>query len=124
MRSVDDRDADTRSAVFAGDGQRLLAVLSQEYWGDRLQLVGDGLLVALAQGTETAAELARQCASGFRERGWDGGDDLADQLKAALGEEPAPMLRPLPADLEELAAVLEGDPAYGGGRIDLRTGEV
>jgi hypothetical protein len=33
-------------------------------------------------------------------------------------------LRPLPVDLEELAGILEGDPVYGGGRIDLRTGEV
>ena len=34
------------------------------------------------------------------------------------------MLRPLPVDLEELAMILEGDPVHGGGRIDLRTGEV
>jgi hypothetical protein len=34
------------------------------------------------------------------------------------------MLRPLPVDLEQLAAVLETDPVHGGGRIDLRTGEV
>lgn len=34
------------------------------------------------------------------------------------------MLRPLPVDLEELAMILEGDPVHGGGRVDLRTGEV
>ena len=34
------------------------------------------------------------------------------------------MLRPVPVDLEERASVLEGDPAHGGGRVDLRTGEV
>lgn len=34
------------------------------------------------------------------------------------------MLRPLPVDLDELASVLEGDPMSGGGRIDLRDGEV
>ena len=34
------------------------------------------------------------------------------------------MLRPLPVDLEELSMILEGDPVHGGGRIDLRTGEV
>jgi len=33
-------------------------------------------------------------------------------------------LRPLPVDLDELAGILEGDPVYGGGRIDLATGEV
>jgi hypothetical protein len=34
------------------------------------------------------------------------------------------MLRPLRVDLEELAGVLEGDPARGGGRFHLRTGQV
>ena len=34
------------------------------------------------------------------------------------------MLRPVPVDLEELASVLESDPVRGGGRIDLRNGEV
>jgi hypothetical protein len=29
-----------------------------------------------------------------------------------------------PADLDELAGVLEGDSSHGGGRIDLTTGEV
>ena len=41
-----------------------------------------------------------------------------------MGSGPVPLLRPLPVDLEELAGVLEGDPVNGGGRIDLRTGEV
>lgn len=35
-----------------------------------------------------------------------------------------PFLRPLPVDLEQLAGALEGDPLLGGGRIDLRNGEV
>jgi hypothetical protein len=33
------------------------------------------------------------------------------------------VLRALPVDLEELSGLLEGDPAWGGGRIDLATGE-
>lgn len=37
---------------------------------------------------------------------------------------PVPLLRPMPVDLEELAAIVEGDLVHGGGRIDLRTGEV
>lgn len=124
MGSADDRDRELRRAVFGGDGQRLINLLSQEPWGDRLQLAGDGLLVALAQGVKRAPGLAQQCAEGLRERAWAGDEDLADQLEAALGERPTPMLRPLAVDLDELASVLEGDPAYGGGRIDLRTGEV
>ena len=35
-----------------------------------------------------------------------------------------PDLRPLPVDLDELAGILEGNPMYGGGRVDLAMGEV
>ena len=35
-----------------------------------------------------------------------------------------PDLRPLPVDLDDLAGILDGDPMYGGGRVDLATGEV
>ncbi|HVX20132.1 MAG TPA: hypothetical protein VHB02_02155 [Acidimicrobiales bacterium] len=124
MAKTDDRDSQLRSAVFVGDGQHLVAVLLQEPWGDRLQLAGDGLLIALAQGVDRASELASQCASELRARAWEGDEDLAEQLDAVLGKGPAPMVRPFPVDLEELAGILEGDPVYGGGRIDLRTGEV
>nr|WP_231707808.1 MULTISPECIES: UPF0158 family protein [Arthrobacter] len=34
------------------------------------------------------------------------------------------MLWAIPVDLDQLAGVLEGDPVDGGGRVDLRTGEV
>jgi hypothetical protein len=56
--------------------------------------------------------------------GWDGDDELAEQLEAQLGSGPAAILRALPVDLEELAGILEGDPLSVGGRIDIRTGEV
>jgi len=124
VQNIDQRDSELRSAVFVGDGQRLVAVLLQEPWEDRLQLTGDSLLIALTQGVDRASELASECASKLSARGWEGDEDLAEQLDAALGEQPAPMLQPLPVDLEELAAILEGDPIYSGGRIDLRTGEV
>ena len=76
------------------------------------------------QHVEGAPELARRLVVLLRQRGWAGDDDLADQLDAQLGSGPAPMLRPLPIDLEELAGILEGDPLNDGGRIDLTTGEV
>lgn len=69
---------------------------------------------------ETAADVARR----LRERGWTGDSELADQLESRLGTVPTPDLRPLTIDLEELAMVLEGDPLSGGGRIDLRNGDV
>lgn len=122
--SVDDRLVALRSAFFVGDGQRVVDVLSREVWPDVLQIVGDGLLVALLQQAEGAGEMARRCAGELRDRDWAGDDELADQLDAALGDRPAPMLRPLAVDLDQLADILEGDPIHGGGQIDLRTGEV
>ena len=71
-----------------------------------------------------APELGRRLLVALRQRGWAGDADLADQLDAQLGSGPAPMLRPLPVDLEELAGILEGDPVHAGGRVDLTTGEV
>ncbi|MDA8034413.1 MAG: UPF0158 family protein [Actinomycetota bacterium] len=124
MGGVDDRLVALRSAVFDGDGQRVVAALSRGPWGDLLQRAGDGLIISLAQGVGEAPDLSRRCAIQMRARAWEGDDDLAEQLEAALGDRPAPMLRLLPVDLEELAGILEGDPVHGGGRIDLRTGEV
>ncbi len=97
---MDDREALThlRSVIARRDHPGLVAALSQPSWpADSLQLIGDGVL---------------------------GDQELAEVLNGALGAGPTPMLRPLPVDLEELSMILEGDPVHGGGRIDLRTGEV
>ena len=92
--------------------------------GHALQLIGDGFLAALAQNSGGASELAAQCVTELRERDWEGDEDLAAALTASLGAGPAPLLRSLPVDLDELVDVLEGDAVAGGGRIDLHTGEV
>ena len=81
-------------------------------------------MAAIIQRAQGAPELARHLVLALRQRGWDGDDDLADQLDALLGTGPLPMLRPLPADLDELAGILEGDPLHGSGRIHLETGAV
>ena len=122
-----DRDALTelRSLVFRGDGDGLVAALSQGPWpNDSLQLVGDGVLVAVRSGVDASAELAQECVARLRERDWNGDRELVEVLEGALGTGPTPLLRPLAVDLEELAMILEGDPVHGGGRIDLTTGEV
>ncbi len=124
MGRVDNRRVALRGAIFDADDRLVVVALSKGPWDGLLQLAGDGLLLALAQGVAGAPGLARRCAEQLRQRSWEGDDDLALQLDVALGDRPAPMLRPLPADLEELAGILEGDPVHGGGRIDLRTGEV
>jgi hypothetical protein len=83
-----------------------------------------GVIATVMQRMDGAAGLARKLVVGLRQRGWDGEDELADQLEAQLGSGPAAMLRALPVDLEELAGILEGDPLSVGVRIDIRTGEV
>jgi hypothetical protein len=124
---VIDKEQRAQLRMAVRDGARLVAHLRAERLlddGGELQLIGDGLVAALADKVDGAAEAAADCAEKLRERGWLGDDELADQLEARLGTRPTPMLRPLPVDLEELAMVLEGDRLSEGGRIDLRNGEV
>lgn len=117
--------AQLRGALARGDCGALVGLLNQEAWPEHaLQLIGDGLLTALATPTNGAAELALRCIDALDDRGWDGDIELVDQLGGSLGRGPTPLLRPLPVDLEDLAGVLEGDPSYGGGHVDLQTGQV
>jgi hypothetical protein len=124
MDSEEQRSA-LRAAVYRGDGRAVVEVLGGVGADDdSLQLAGDGVIAAVMQRVDGAPELARELVVGLRQRGWDGDDELAEQLEAELGSGPAAMLRALPVDLEELAGILEGDPLSVGGRIDIRTGEV
>ena len=120
-----ERIREFRAAVFTTDGEGLVSLLRSGPWpGHALQLIGDGLLGALAQNIGGARELAERCVTDLRERDWEGDEDLVAALTARLGAEPAPLQRSLPVDLDELVDVLEGDPVAGGGRIDLHTGDV
>ncbi|OBF82558.1 hypothetical protein A5791_04425 [Mycobacterium sp. 852002-51163_SCH5372311] len=111
-----------RGAVYRRDGSTVVEVVRAGLTHEALQLTGDGLLDAVSQGVPGAVELAADCAAALRERDWEGDEELADQLLATLNQGPAPTLGPLPVDLDELSDLLEGDPVYGGGRIDLKTG--
>ena len=94
-----------------GDGVGLVQLLiGRPLPDDALQLIGDGLLVALRQEVQEAPELAGECVAALRVRGWQGDDELADSLEARLGTAPIRFLKPLAVDLEELAMVLEGGP--------------
>jgi len=124
MGSAEQRAA-LRAAVYRGDGPAVVDLLGGVgVDDDSLQLAGDGVIAAVMQRVDGAAEAARRLVVGLRQRGWEGDDELADQLEGRLGSRPAAMLRALPVDLEELAGILEGDPLSVGGRIDIRTGEV
>jgi hypothetical protein len=117
--------AELRGAVYRGDAESLVGILKRDVWPENaLQLIGDGLLRALHAPIEGIDVAAHRCLAALWERSWEGDADLAAGLEAALGSGPVPLLRPLPVDLEQLAGVLEGDPVNGGGRIDLRTGDV
>lgn len=120
-----DKDAakQLHAAVFRGDGDKVVEMVRDGLPVGGLQLAGDGLLDAIAQGATGAAELAAQCAAALQERAWTGDAELRDQLLANLNHSATPMLRPLAVDLDELADLLEGDPRYGGGWIDLETGD-
>jgi hypothetical protein len=116
--------AELRGAVFCGDGAGVIGALRVVELRDVAQLAGEGLLVALSQGVSGAKEQAERCIAVLRERDWEGDQDLAVQLAAALWDGPAPDLRPVPVDLAELSMILEGDGSWGDGRVDLVTGEV
>jgi hypothetical protein len=120
-----ERRSALRSARYRADGPAVVALAAEVLQSaDALQLLGDGLLPAIDQRAEGAREAASACVAKLRQRGWDGDDLLADHLEGLIGAEPTLTLMPLAVDLEELANILEGDPVYGGGRIDRRTGEV
>lgn len=119
------RRAELRGAVNRADGSTIVQLADGWLGSDEaLQLLGDGLLAALAQQIAGASEQAVDCAGRLRGRGWEGDDDLAGQLDAARGATSEPQLRPLPIDVEELAMLLEGDDLGAGGRIDRKTGDV
>lgn len=114
-----------RSTVAVGDGQALVALLQGTPWPENvLQLIGDGLGAALAGRVTGAEEVARRCVALLGDRGWEDDEELADALESRLLSGPIRLLRAIPVDLDQLAGVLEGDPVDGGGRVDLRTGEV
>ena len=76
-----DRRRELRGAVNRADGPAVVGLARRWLPTDEaLQLLGDGLLAALAHHVDDAGAVAAECASRLRQRGWDGDDELADQL--------------------------------------------
>jgi hypothetical protein len=122
--STDEGRITLRVKVPVDDGTAIIEMTGPAAPENGLQAFGDWVLTALEQHADGAAEAARSMIAALRQRDWEGDDVLADQLDALLGSGAMPDLRPLPVDLDELAGLLEGDPMYGGGRVDLATGEI
>ncbi|MFF4484204.1 hypothetical protein ACFY1A_45510 [Streptomyces sp. NPDC001520] len=119
---IDHDLAALRAACYAADDRSLVALLRTRDAEPVLQQCGDVLTAAITRGVPAAVETAARCSAALHMRNGEGDEVLADQLDAAIGGT-APFLRPLPVDLEELSGLLEGDPAWGGGWVDLNTGE-
>jgi hypothetical protein len=111
-----------RAACYAADGRALIELLRTWDAEPVVRQCGDALTAAVTRDVQAAVETAARCLAALRVRNGEGDEVLADQLDAAISGA-APALRPLPVDLEELSGLLEGDPAWGGGWVDLNTGE-
>lgn len=120
---IDDERSALRAATARGDAAAIRALVAKPWPPGSLQLIGEALLVALRARADVGESVDR-CVSELLERGWDGDRELTGQLEAHSGRGPTPLLRPVPADLEDVVTILEGDPREGGGILNLRTGEV
>ena len=83
---AEERRPQLRGAVYRSHAVAVVALLRGQPWPQNaLQLIGDGLTVALGRHVPDAAVLAQACVAELRDRGWHGDDDLADQLDGLLG---------------------------------------
>jgi hypothetical protein len=110
-----------RGAIFAKDSVAAFQALSGRSLEHVLQFAGDAVLGALTAGLPDAAEVAAQCLSLLRERGNEGDDELIAQLATRVEGAPAPLLRAVPVDMEELSNHIEGN-SYQEMYIDLQDG--
>ncbi|AQP44629.1 hypothetical protein RPIT_07225 [Tessaracoccus flavus] len=114
-----------RGLLYRADAEAIVDVLNSDRQRPQysLQMTGDLVLVAVDGHGPAVEDAARRIATELRERDWEGDEELALQIEAAYGWVPVPLLRPQPVDLDAFSSVLEGDPALGGGRLELATGE-
>jgi uncharacterized protein YciI len=132
LPAVPDSGWDTESFNALRNGRGVLFLLADRGMEPVLQHAGQGLLAGLASDAGLAAPHARRCVQLLQERLWEGDEQLAAELRDALGEQvsageygiPAWPLETTPVDLAELADELDGDPGQGTGVVDLQTGVV
>ena len=107
-------------ATVRGDALSVVGLLRRFGVLGPLQLIGDGLLVALAERPADAQPLAAQVMVLLDARGWEGDSVLRDALAGTAD----PELRRVALDLAELSALLDTEPEKGEVRVDLVSGEV
>jgi uncharacterized protein YciI len=123
-------DLDSFHALSAGKGTVFL--LASRPLEPVLQHAGQALLAELSSASPGARPCAQRCADELQERFWEGDQQLALELRHALGEQvsagefgvPAWPLETTPVNLADLADHLDGDPGQGYGMVDLQTGVV
>jgi uncharacterized protein YciI len=123
---------DVESFAALRTGKQILALLAAHEMEPVLQHAGQALLAELAADPAEAESFARRCAQLLEERSWEGDDQLALELRHALGEPvsagefgiPAWPLQDTAVGVADLADQLGGDPGQGTGVVDLQTGTV
>jgi hypothetical protein len=109
-----------RGATYRRDREAVRALLTEHDPDGLLQHIGDALLAVGIDGME---DVAHTVELRLRERDDEGDAELADALAGRLGG-PAPMLRPIPVELDSVAELMNGDPGMSiGGWVDLQTGQ-
>lgn len=113
-----------REATARGMGEQVMALLDRGIPTGALVWAALGLLVALEQKHPGAAGLAVTAATQLDERGWRGDLELAqllqDRAAGKVREQPS-----VPADLLELAEILDQDSSSGfEGYLDLDSGDM
>jgi uncharacterized protein YciI len=130
--AVADSGWDTESFHRMNNGREVLSLLAAREMEPVLQHAGQSLLAALASDAAAAAPYARRCVRHLQDRLWEGDEQLAAELRHALGEQvsageygiPAWPLEGAPVNLSDLADQMDGDPSQGAGVVDLQTGTV
>ena len=119
----DEAIRELRGAVASGSSRLVVQLLRGGLCFEVLQLSGDGLLDAMSNSEPGAAELAAECVVALRDRNWEGDVELADQLDAAIGRGPHPMLRSLAVDLADVALAMNFSDGSTTFRFDRMTGQ-
>jgi hypothetical protein len=98
-----------RIAVARHNAAEIAGLLEDQLPDEGLQHAGDAVLCALATDPDAAVVVTTRVVDTLRARFWDGDEELADAIDAALGRRPGTRA-PLDIDLELFADALTEPP--------------